>query len=47
MRHTLVRTVTDRTAPHAGEAAMRYRRLSSTEVPVSVTGIGTWPFGGE
>ena len=26
---------------------MKYRRLGSTEVPVSVVGIGTWQFGGE
>jgi myo-inositol catabolism protein IolS len=26
---------------------MKYRRLGSTELPVSVVGIGTWQFGGE
>ncbi len=26
---------------------MKYRRFGSTEVPVSVVGIGTWQFGGE
>lgn len=26
---------------------MKYRRLGSTEMPVSVVGIGTWQFGGE
>ena len=26
---------------------MQYRRLGSTEMPVSVVGIGTWQFGGE
>jgi len=29
------------------EATMKYRRLGSTEMPVSVVGIGTWQFGGE
>ncbi|CAN5653749.1 aldo/keto reductase [soil metagenome] len=26
---------------------MKYRRLGSTELPISVVGIGTWQFGGE
>ena len=26
---------------------MKYRRLGSTEMNVSVVGIGTWQFGGE
>jgi aryl-alcohol dehydrogenase-like predicted oxidoreductase len=47
MRHTRARFAAAGGTPQEEEAIMKYRRLGSTELPVSVVGIGTWQFGGE
>ena len=39
--------LTESVAAREQEVAVKYRRLGSTDLPVSVVGIGTWQFGGE